>query len=132
MDKEKYVSIFEILGGKAGVRQLVDRFYDLMSTKPAAKTILDMHPKSLQSSREKFYLFLVGWFGGPPLYMEKYGHPRLPMRHFPFAIDSAARDAWMLCMREALAEQIPQPEIRTQIEGAFARMANHMRNTEDG
>ncbi|MEC7984567.1 MAG: group II truncated hemoglobin [Myxococcota bacterium] len=132
MSDEKYISIFELLGGTSGVRKLVDRFYDLMSVKPEAQDILKMHPTNLQSSREKLYLFLVGWFGGPQLYVQKYGHPRLRMRHLPFSIDSAARDAWMICMREALEEQIPQEEIRVQIEGAFARLADHMRNTPDG
>ena len=131
MSEDQYVSIFAILGGNSGVRKLVDRFYDLMSTKTEAETILNMHPANLEVSREKLYLFLVGWFGGPPLYVEKYGHPRLRMRHMPFAIDSAARDAWMLCMQEALKEQIPQEEIRAQVEGAFARLANHMRNKAD-
>ena len=132
MSEEKYVSIYEILGGSPGVRRLVDRFYDLMSVKPEAQNILKMHPTDLQSSREKLYLFLVGWFGGPQLYVEKYGHPRLRMRHLPFSIDTAARDAWMICMQEALEEQVPQPEIRAQIVGAFGRLASHMRNTADG
>ena len=131
MSDEKYVSIYEIMGKEKGIRLLVDRFYDLMSVKKEAEDILKMHPANLEESREKLYLFLVGWFGGPSLYIEKYGHPRLRARHLPFAIDSAARDAWMLCMKQALAEQIENAAIREQIERAFAGIANHMRNTPD-
>lgn len=131
MSSDEYVTIFQLIGGKAGVRKLVDRFYDEMETHSEAKTILLMHPKDLTSSREKLYLFLCGWFGGPSLYIEKYGHPRLRARHLPFQIDSKARDAWMLCMRVAMQEQFPDDDIRNQIDGAFYRLANHMRNIED-
>ena len=131
MSEEEYLSIFQFLGGRKGVRRLVDRFYDLMLTLPEAKDILVMHPEDLASSRDKFELFLCGWFGGPQLYMQKYGHPRLRARHLPFAIDSKARDAWMLCMRQSLQEQITDDDVRQQIEAVFARMANHMRNIED-
>ena len=93
---------YERLGGEQGVRRLVDRFYDLMDTLPEAKIIRDLHPKELTGSRDKLFKFLSGWLGGPPLYMQEYGHPRLRARHLPFAIGSAERDAWLLCMERAL------------------------------
>jgi hemoglobin len=102
-----------------------------MDTLEEAKEIREMHPESLEESTEKFFAFLSGWFGGPQLYIQQHGHPRLRMRHFPFAIDKKARDAWMLCMRIALAEHIPQKEVRTQIEEAFSKMATHMQNREN-
>jgi hemoglobin len=120
---------FERLGGPDGVRKLVDRFYDLMSELPEARDVLHMHPQDLHSSREKLRLFLTGWLGGPPLYVQRYGHPRLRMRHLPFAIDDAARDAWMRCMRQALDEQVADELLREMLRGAFQRMADHMRNT---
>jgi hemoglobin len=128
---DQETSIYEFIGGEQSVRSLSHRFYELMDTLEEAKEIRAMHPKSLEESTEKFFEFLSGWFGGPPVYMKKHGHPRLRMRHFPFAIDKKARDAWMLCMRIALAEHIPQKEIRSQIENAFSNMATHMQNRAD-
>lgn len=120
---------YELLGGAEAVQTLVDRFYDLMDTLPEAATIRAMHARSLKSSREKLVLFLTGWLGGPPLYMEKHGHPRLRMRHAPFVIDEDARQAWMLCMRQALDEQVDNDELRRFLDQALDRVAAHMRNT---
>ena len=68
---------YERLGGEQGVRDLVDRFYDLMDTLPEAKQIRDLHPADLTESRDKLFKFLSGWLGGPSLYINEYGHPRL-------------------------------------------------------
>jgi hemoglobin len=121
-------SPFERLGGAAGVRKLVDRFYDLMRELPDAAHVLAMHPPDLASSREKLYEFLSGWLGGPPLYVEKRGHPRLRARHLPFPIDDAARDGWLLCMDRALEECVSDTMLKEMLRGAFGRMADHMRN----
>jgi len=121
-------SPFDRLGGADGVRRLVDRFYDLMRELPEAAHVLHMHPPDLAGSREKLYEFLSGWLGGPPLYVEKRGHPRLRARHLPFAIDDAARDGWLLCMDRALDECVSEPMLRELLRGAFGRMADHMRN----
>ena len=119
---------YELLGGDTGVRALVDRFYDLMHTLPAAAGIRALHPADLAGSRAKLYKFLSGWLGGPPLYVQEYGHPMLRARHLPFPIDTAERDAWMQCMTQALAEQVSDPMLRTQLTGALFRTADHMRN----
>jgi hemoglobin len=116
------------VGGAQGVQRLVTRFYDLMSELPEARAILQMHPPDLVGSREKLFEFLSGWLGGPQLYIERRGHPRLRMRHLPFAVDDAARDAWMLCMTRALDECLEDEQLRAQLRGAFQRMADHMRN----
>lgn len=113
------------------MRQLVARFYDHMSELPEAGHVLGMHPADLTSSREKLYEFLSGWLGGPQLYIEKRGHPRLRLRHLPFAIDDAARDAWLACMERALAECVADDLLRDQLRGAFQRMASHLRNAEE-
>lgn len=119
---------YDRIGGEAAVRKLVTRFYDLMSELPEARDVLQMHPGDLASSREKLFEFLCGWLGGPQLYIERRGHPRLRMRHLPFAIDDAARDAWMACMQQALEECVSDELLRDQLRGAFQRMANHLRN----
>lgn len=123
---------YEFLGKEKGIKALVDRFYVLMDTLPEATDIRAMHPPDLTESRQKLYEFLVGRLGGPPLYIEKYGHPRLRGRHMPFAIDTPAAQAWMLCMNTALNEQVaPGPE-REEISAFFNQVAQFMRNRADG
>jgi hemoglobin len=119
---------YDLLGGEAGVRALVDRFYDLMDTLPEAAEIRALHPADLAGSRTKLFKFLCGWLGGPPLYVREYGHPMLRARHLPFPIAEAERDAWMLCMTRALAERPLDPMLRQQLTAALFRTADHMRN----
>jgi hemoglobin len=121
-------SYYERLGGDAAVRALVGRFYDLMDALPEARTVRDMHPADLTLSREKLYEFLSGWLGGPALYVEKHGHPRLRARHLHVRIGPAERDQWMLCMRGALAETVADARLRRELEQAIGRVAEHMRN----
>jgi hemoglobin len=119
---------YELLGGEAGVRRLVDRFYDLMDTAPEAANVRALHAASLKASRDKLFLFLTGWTGGPPVYVERFGHPRLRMRHFPFAIGARERDEWLWCMDRALDEQ-PMPDaLRTHLRERLHALADHMRN----
>ena len=120
--------LYEHVGGEAGVRALVDRFYDLMDTLPEARDIRGLHPPTLDGSRDKLFWFLVGWLGGPPLYMERFGHPRLRARHLPFAIGARERDQWMMCMTRAIDERIADAEVRAVLAGALAPLADHMRN----
>lgn len=122
---------YERLGGESVVRQLTDRFYDLMDELPEARTVRALHPESLSGSREKFFEFLSGWLGGPQRYVERHGHPRLRMRHMPFAIDEHAARAWMTCMIRALDEIVTDPLLRENLRGAFQRMADHLRNADE-
>ena len=96
---------YQAAGGKEGLRKLVDAFYDAMMVEPSAKTILAMHPQDLTESRDKLALFLCGWLGGPRLFKEKYGTIHLPIAHKHLMVDADARDAWLLCMKEALKDQ---------------------------
>ena len=118
---------FERIGGLDGVRALVDRFYDLMEELPEAAPIRAMHPKDMRMSREKLYLFLCGWMGGPPLYIERFGHPRLRARHLSFPIGDDESNQWMLCMRRAL-DELDDTDLADFLAGAFERTALHMRN----
>ena len=120
-------SPYDALGAEA-VARLVDRFYDLMDTLPEAAPIRAPHPGDLTGSREKLRLFLTGWLGGPPLYVERYGHPRLRARHLPFPIGEAERDQWMLCMDRALDEVVDDEHLRAHLSRALAPVADHMRN----
>ena len=90
-----------------------------------------MHPESLAGSAQSLFEFLSGWFGGPALYIAKKGHPRLRMRHAPYAVGPVVRDEWMLCMTQALTEQVPDVAFRNSLIHTFAQMANHLINTND-
>ena len=122
---------FELLGGDAGVRRLVDRFYDLVDSASEARTIRALHASSLKASREKLYLYLTTWTGGPPIYTERYGHPRLRMRHFPFRIGARERDEWLWCMDRSLNEHDMPDELREQLRERLHGLADHMRNQPD-
>jgi hemoglobin len=122
-------SVYVRLGGASAVRTLVDRFYALMDELPEAYTVRQLHPESLAGSADSLFKYLSGWFGGPPLYIQERGHPRLRMRHAPYAIGTVERDEWMLCMRQALAEQVADPALRASVDQAFTGMAEHMLNT---
>lgn len=119
---------FELLGGEAGVRAIVDRFYDVMDEEPWAAGIRAMHPPDLASSRDKLFYFLVGWTGGPPMYVERFGHPRLRARHLPFSIGEAEAAAWVRCMDTALDESETPDELRDFLKSRFRAVATHMRN----
>jgi hemoglobin len=119
---------YDRIGGGDNVRGLVERFYDLMDLDPAYARLRHVHGASLEGAREKLYLFLSGWLGGPPLYVERFGHPMLRARHLPFAIGDEERDQWMACMIQAMEEtEVPQ-EIRGPLQGAFRKTADWMRN----
>lgn len=77
-------------------------------------------------------MFLSGWSGGPQLYTEKFGHPRLRMRHMPFAIGSVERDQWLWCMNKALDEGGYDPRVVEFLKTRFAEVADFMRNQLDG
>lgn len=119
------------LGGAPALRQLTHRFYELMDELPEAWAIRQMHPESLEGSAESLFQFLSGWLGGPPLFMQNRGHPRLRMRHAPYTISGQARDEWLLCMRMALAEQVADEPFRDALVMAFEQMAQHLIN-DDG
>lgn len=122
---------YTLVGGDAGIRRLVDRFYDLMDSSPEAATVRRLHAKSLKSSREKLYMYLTGWTGGPPIYVEKFGHPRLRARHLPFHISSRERDEWLWCMDRALDEQPMPDSLRDMLREKLRSLADHMRNQPD-
>jgi hemoglobin len=129
MTTEATLTPYEELGGETALRRLVHRFYALMDELPEAHTVRQMHPESLAGSEESLFEFLSGWFGGPSLYIAKKGHPRLRMRHSPYAVGTVVRDEWMLCMTQALTEQVQDLTFRTRLVETFSQMADHMINT---
>jgi hemoglobin len=119
---------YALLGGDAGIAAIVARFYDLMDAAPEAANVRALHARSLKASREKLHLFLTGWTGGPPAYAERFGHPRLRMRHFPFAIGARERDEWLWCMDRALDDHPMPDDLRRLLQQRLHALADHMRN----
>lgn len=123
-------SLYDQLGGEPAVRAIAERFYDIMETDPRAADLLALHPQPLNTIRQKFFEFLSGWFGGPALFEEKYGHPRLRARHLPFQIDIAMRDQWLLCMYQVLDEQVTDSLLKMQLRQQVTALAHHMINSD--
>ena len=122
---------FEQIGGEPAVRELVDRFYDLMQLESAYAGLRALHPADLGPARDKLFWFFCGWLGGPQHYIERFGHPRLRARHLPFAIGAAERDQWLACMRQAMAELDLPLALRAELEPALFKTADFMRNQSD-
>ena len=123
-------TVYELVGGEPVVAQLCDRFYALMDTVPQFKELRAMHPDDLAGSRDKLYMFLSGWFGGPDLFVEKFGHPRLRARHMPFSIGVQERDQWVACMVLAMEEVGIDETLRSKLLQNFFNTADFMRNKE--
>lgn len=121
-----------MLGGETRLRELVDTFYRRMDTLPEARGIREMHPGNLQGSADKLFMFLSGWLGGPQLFQEKFGHPRLRARHMPFKIGKSERDQWMMCMVYAFEDLKIEEPLRSELLYSLLDLADHMRNQSEG
>ncbi|XOK10782.1 globin [Agrobacterium tumefaciens] len=124
------ITLYEAIGGDATVRALTRRFYELMDILPEAARCRAIHPADLSGSEAKFYDYLTGYLGGPPVYVEKHGHPMLRRRHFVAPIGPAERDEWLLCFRRAMDETIENVKLREIIWTPVERLAFHMQNQE--
>ena len=121
---------YDRLGGEAVVAALVERFYDAMEQDfPALAALHEREDgKVSRGARDRFALFLNGWLGGPQDYLAKHGHPRLRMRHGHLPIDGALRDAWLACMKKAMAGMTLEPSLKAFLDGRFAEVADFLRN----
>lgn len=122
---------FERLGGAPAVARLVEAFYRAMDTRPDARAIRAMHAPDLQPTQLVLTRYLSEWLGGPKRYSEERGPPRLRRVHGPFPIDASARDAWLACMRDALAETVADAALQAELLAAFTKIAAHLQNTPD-
>tara|TARA_R110002072_G_scaffold121618_1_gene255671 strand:- start:54275 stop:54691 length:417 start_codon:yes stop_codon:yes gene_type:complete len=98
-------SSFQAAGGEAGIKQLVNKFYERMGNDARFSTIYNMHPDDIATSIDKLARFLCGWLGGPKRYQEKYGPISIPAVHQHLAISTDERDQWLSCMKESIDEQ---------------------------
>lgn len=123
-------TLYETIGGAPRLRALVDRFYDLMAREPEFAGIRALHPPAMEGAREKLFMFLSGWMGGPDLYVERFGHPRLRARHLPFAIGVGERDQWLRAMARAMDDIGLAEAPRLRLMASFFQTADWMRNRE--
>jgi hemoglobin len=125
-------TLYDLLGGEPEathkIREIVEAFYDVMDSDEKAKTIRLMHPEYLTPSREKLFMFLTGWTGGPQLYTERYGHPFLRRRHLPFKIGEDERDQWIYCMTKGMLNLKMEEEKIKALLNALYPIADFMRN----
>jgi hemoglobin len=121
-------TLFQALGGRAGVGRLVDDFYARVERDAGFRAI---YPEDLAPGRAKLKLFLEQWLGGPAVYSERFGHPRLRRRHFPFVIDEKAAGTWLRYMREASQATGVPPEAEKTIFERLAPLAHHMANAHE-
>jgi hemoglobin len=129
-EKPKFGTPYEWIGGEEKVKALVERFYDLMDLEPAYADLRAVHGSDLSKARQHLFWFLCGWLGGPQHYTDRFGHPRLRMRHMPFTIGLKERDQWLACMDQAMAETGVDEALRSQLKSSFFQTADWMRNSE--
>jgi hemoglobin len=122
---------FDRIGGQPVIDSLVDAFYHRMETLAEAEGIRGIHAKDLSSVKVLLKRYLGEWLGGPKLYSQERGHPRMRMRHMPFKIGEAERDAWMFCMTGALEDVVEDGVLRAQLHQQFFKLADWLRN-DDG
>ncbi len=122
-------SVYETVGGHPFFEILVDRFYDRVAGDPILLAVYP-EPDGLGPARRRLSLFLSEYWGGPPVYSEERGHPRLRMRHFAFEIGTAERDRWLEHMRAALDEMDAPPEVTQQMLDYFEMGAEAVRTRE--
>ena len=127
-EKMPYATAFEWIGGEDKVKALVERFYDLMDLEPKYAALRAAHGSELARARQHLFWFLCGWLGGPQHYTDRFGHPKLRMRHMPFSICIVERDQWLACMDQAMQETGVDPALRARLQESFFQTADWMRN----
>ena len=126
---ESAETFFDAVGGEQTFHDLVHRFYAGVATDPALRAL---YPEAdLGPAEERLRMFLVQYWGGPSTYSELRGHPRLRMRHVPFAVDAAARDAWLGHMRAALESLDLPPAYAQRLWDYFTTAAESLRNVPE-
>lgn len=118
-------TIYELLG-KENLEMLVEEFYELVKNDPVIKGLFK---NDFEEIKHKQLLFLTQFFGGPPLYSEKYGHPMMRKRHLPHKIDHGAKEAWLNCMRQAIDKLPIDKKLKFALYSSFPKLAEHMVNS---
>lgn len=126
---EQEQTFYDEIGGLETFRRIVARFYEGVARD---EVLRPMYPEAdLGPAEERFLMFLVQYWGGPTTYSQQRGHPRLRMRHAPFAVDADARDRWLSHFRAALDDAGLTPEQDARFWEYVTHAANFMINTAD-
>lgn len=128
IDESAQPTLYDIIGGEEKLKAMVDCFYDFMESDNRFSGIRALHPASLDNARNRLFWFLSGWMGGPDLYIEQFGHPRLRARHLPFPIAESERDQWLACMALAMDHVSIDPSLQERLMQSFYQTADWMRN----
>jgi hemoglobin len=121
-------SLYQRIGGEVALRNFVSRLYGYMDSLPEVRPVRDLHAMSLDEAGERLFRFLSGWLGGPPLFHQTYGEPRLRRRHMHIPIGDAERSQWLLCAHRALDEMDWPTQERDELMQRLSEMASHLRN----
>jgi len=124
-------TIYQRIGGEIGLREFVDVLYNTMDDLPEVAPVREMHTGDLSYARDRLFMFLSGMLGGPPLYMEAFGHPRLRRQHLHFEIGNEERDQWLLCAQKAADVLCVESSAKDALMAELSSMANHLRNKSD-
>jgi len=122
------VSLYTSLGGATILHKFVNHLYRYMDEADETKHVRDMHPNDLNYANDRLFKFLSGMLGGPQLYLEEFGHPRLRRRHMTFNIGNTERDQWLMCAQHAANQLDIDDEPRHALMTQLTQMANHLRN----
>ncbi len=124
-------SLYFRFGGEPVLREFVDHLYGFMEILPEVAHVREMHSEDLSHARKRLFMFLSGMLGGPALYAEAFGHPRLRRKHLHFGIGNKERDQWMLCAQRAVKQLDVPGHIGEELLKSLWVMANHLRNKDE-
>lgn len=119
-------SVFELAGGEEAFFRLVKNFYAGVAGDPILRPL---YPEDMSEAERNTALFLIQFCGGPATYSAQKGHPRLRMRHYPFAIGQKERDAWVFHMTRAVESEIENPDVRAYLNQYFEKTATFLINS---
>jgi hemoglobin len=126
-------TLYEQVGGEAGLQQLIQGFYDIVETDPAADELHRLHLRGngVAHSRLEQFNFLSGFLGGPKLYAEKHGHANIKLMHAHVAITSSAKDLWLQAMSQAIDAAALEQTVKQPLMQSFTAMAERLVNQDN-
>ena len=125
MKAEELDSLYKELGARK-IKHLVDSFYEFVYQDPI---LIPLFNNDIEEIKDKQYCFLTQFFGGPQLYIEKYGPPRMRMRHAPHKINQKAMESWLICMQKAIDTLDLPKDLAQRLYNSFPKLAQHMVNS---
>ncbi len=127
--EDTYLTPYDILGDD-GIRELARTFYAVMDELPEVRELRDLHAEDLEPITRKLATYLLGWMGGPPVYLAMNGTVCLTDPHAPFHIGPRLRDQWLLCMYTALDRMDVSDELKAMLEKPLFQIAETVRNQD--